>query len=135
MSEEQITQQDIEDAERLLEHTSGPSEPVEHLVGDQGVVYSLRLPASTVAELRRLARERHKAPSALMRDWVIERLADERNVITFDEYNVSKFYKFQSKFKVFGFDEAEVAATTQKAVSEQFEWFLNRPQPKNMPST
>ena len=40
-------------------------------------VYSLRIPVDKLAELRRLAEERHLTPSALMRSWVLERLAQE----------------------------------------------------------
>jgi len=37
----------------------------------------LRIPVDKLAELRRLAEERHLTPSALMRSWVLERLAQE----------------------------------------------------------
>jgi hypothetical protein len=40
-------------------------------------VYSLRIPVEKLAELRRLAEERHLTPSALMRSWVLERLEQE----------------------------------------------------------
>jgi hypothetical protein len=41
-------------------------------------VYSLRIPVEKLAELRRLAEERHLTPSALMRSWVLERLDRSR---------------------------------------------------------
>lgn len=40
-------------------------------------VYSIRLPATVVAELRVLATARGEAPTGLIRDWVLERLDEE----------------------------------------------------------
>lgn len=40
-------------------------------------VYSVRLPATVVEELRILASAKGEAPTALIRDWVLERLDDE----------------------------------------------------------
>jgi len=40
-------------------------------------VYSVRIPVDRLDQLRRLAAERGLKPSALMREWVIERLEDE----------------------------------------------------------
>jgi DNA-binding transcriptional MerR regulator len=40
-------------------------------------VYSVRIPAVRLEELRRLAEERDLPPSALMRDWTLDRLAIE----------------------------------------------------------
>jgi len=46
-----------------------PKEPAQ--------VYSLRIPADRLDQLRSLAAERHQTPSALMRAWVLERLDAE----------------------------------------------------------
>ncbi len=41
-------------------------------------VYTLRMPADRLAELRDLAENQHEQPSVLMRRWVLERLDSER---------------------------------------------------------
>ncbi|MGH3544851.1 MAG: hypothetical protein ACRDPW_02835 [Mycobacteriales bacterium] len=41
-------------------------------------VYTLRMPADRLAELQEMAAEKHEQPSALARQWVMERLAVER---------------------------------------------------------
>ncbi|MGH3425971.1 MAG: hypothetical protein ACRD3Q_03265 [Terriglobales bacterium] len=41
-------------------------------------VYTLRMPADRIAELQEVATEQHEQPSALVRRWVLERLASER---------------------------------------------------------
>lgn len=41
-------------------------------------VYSIRIPAERLAELRRVARAKDSAPSTLIREWVIERLDAEQ---------------------------------------------------------
>ncbi len=43
-------------------------------------VYSIRIPMEHLARLRAVADERGEAPSALMRQWVIDRLDDESAV-------------------------------------------------------
>jgi len=43
-----------------------PKEPAQ--------VYSLRIPAERLDQLRSIAADRHQTPSALMRAWVLERL-------------------------------------------------------------
>ena len=40
-------------------------------------VYSIRVPVERLEQLRKLAEQRHVAPSALIREWVIERLDSE----------------------------------------------------------
>lgn len=40
-------------------------------------VYSVRIPVDRIQQLRRVARRRKVAPSALMREWVVQRLDDE----------------------------------------------------------
>lgn len=44
---------------------------------DPAQVYSIRIPSARVAELRLLADERDLAPSAMVREWVLERLDRE----------------------------------------------------------
>ena len=40
-------------------------------------VYSIRVPVERLEQLRNLAEQRHVAPSALIREWVLERLDSE----------------------------------------------------------
>lgn len=40
-------------------------------------VYSIRVPVERLEQLRKLAEQRHVAPSALIREWVVERLDTE----------------------------------------------------------
>lgn len=44
---------------------------------DPGTVYSVRVPVSLIEQLRVFAETRGTTPSALMRQWIIERLASE----------------------------------------------------------
>ncbi len=44
---------------------------------DPSQVYSVRVPVGRLEQLRRMAAEQEIAPSALMRQWVLERLAVE----------------------------------------------------------
>jgi hypothetical protein len=46
--------------------------------GDTSHVYTLRMPAERLAELRAVAEESGEQPSALVRRWVLERLDLER---------------------------------------------------------
>lgn len=43
---------------------------------DPSQVYSVRIPASRIEQLRRVAQDRGIAPTTLIRHWVIERLDD-----------------------------------------------------------
>ena len=49
-----------------------------HSAGSTSQVYTVRMPAEQLAELRAVAELSGEQPSALMRRWVLERLADER---------------------------------------------------------
>lgn len=46
--------------------------------GGSNHVYTVRMPAPRLAELRAVAEQSGEQPSALMRRWVLERLDDER---------------------------------------------------------
>jgi len=46
--------------------------------GGSNHVYTVRMPAARLAELRAVAEQSGEQPSALMRRWVLERLDDER---------------------------------------------------------
>lgn len=45
---------------------------------DPAQVYSVRMPADSLDELRRLAEAHHETPSGLIREWVLSRLEYER---------------------------------------------------------
>jgi hypothetical protein len=56
----------------------GPTYVPRHPAKDPSQVYSVRIPVSRLDQLRKRAAQEGVAPSALMRQWVIERLdADE----------------------------------------------------------
>jgi hypothetical protein len=59
------------------EEDHGPSSRRRHPPRDPAQVYSLRVPVAQLEQLRELAAERRVSPSALMRQWVLERLAAE----------------------------------------------------------
>ena len=46
--------------------------------GGANHVYTVRMPADRLAELRAVAEQSGEQPSALMRQWVLERLDEER---------------------------------------------------------
>lgn len=52
-----------------VRRSSGPADPA--------TVYSVRVPVSVIEQLRVFAETRGTTPSALMREWIIERLASE----------------------------------------------------------
>jgi hypothetical protein len=56
----------------------GPSYRRRHPPRDPAQVYSLRIPAAQLEQLRQLAADRNVTPSALMRQWVLERVAAEQ---------------------------------------------------------
>lgn len=45
--------------------------------GEVGQVYSIRIPVGKISELEAVAAARGKAPRAMLREWVLERLEDE----------------------------------------------------------
>ncbi len=59
------------------EEDHGPSQRRRHPPRDPAQVYSLRIPVAQLEQLRELAAGRRVSPSALMRQWVLERLAAE----------------------------------------------------------
>jgi hypothetical protein len=56
----------------------GPSYRRKHPPRDPAQVYSLRIPSGQIEELRQIAADRGVTPSALMREWVLERMAAEK---------------------------------------------------------
>jgi hypothetical protein len=70
---------EAEEAERHAdEEDHGPSYRRKHAPRDPAQVYSLRIPVAQIEELRQLAAGKGVTPSALMREWVLERLDAER---------------------------------------------------------
>jgi hypothetical protein len=70
---------EAEEAERHAdEEDHGPSYRRKHPPRDPAQVYSLRIPVARIEELRQLAAEKGVTPSALMREWVLERMAAEK---------------------------------------------------------
>lgn len=66
-------------AERHAEDEDhGPSYRRRHPPQDPAQVYSLRIPVDQIEELRQLAADKGVTPSALMRAWVLERIAAEK---------------------------------------------------------
>ena len=68
---------EAEDAEQHRDEELGPGYRRSHPPREPAQVYSLRIPVGQLDELRRLAADRHLAPSALMRSWVLDRLDAE----------------------------------------------------------
>lgn len=79
---------DQPDIERVLEKEAERFERQAEVQSDQpfarpapaqapSQVYAIRLPVDVLEQLRRLAVEQQRAPSALIREWVIERLERE----------------------------------------------------------
>src|ERR1035441_6859356 len=70
---------EAEEAERHAdEEDHGPSYRRKHPPRDPAQVYSLRIPVAQIEELRQLAADKGVTPSALMREWVLERMAAEK---------------------------------------------------------
>jgi hypothetical protein len=70
---------EAEEAERRAENEDhGPSYRRKNPPRDPAQVYSLRIPVDQIEELRQLASDRGVTPSALMREWVLERIAAEK---------------------------------------------------------
>lgn len=69
---------EAEEAERHADTDDhGPSHRRRHPPRDPAQVYSLRIPVAQLEQLRELAAQRRVSPSALMRQWVLERLTAE----------------------------------------------------------
>jgi hypothetical protein len=70
---------EAEEAERHAdEDDHGPSSRRRHPPRDPAQVYSLRIPMAQLEELRQLAADKGVTPSALMREWVLERMTAEK---------------------------------------------------------
>jgi hypothetical protein len=70
---------EAENAEQRAESEEhGPSYRRKHPPRDPAQVYSLRIPVDQIEELRQFASDEGVTPSALMRQWVLERLAAEK---------------------------------------------------------
>lgn len=68
---------EAEAAERHRDDEPGPGYRRARPPKEPAQVYSLRIPVDRLEQLRRRAEARHTTPSALMRQWVLERLDDE----------------------------------------------------------
>lgn len=67
------------EAEQRAENEDhGPSYRRKKPPRDPAQVYSLRIPVDQIEELRQLASDKGVTPSALMREWVLERIAAEK---------------------------------------------------------
>lgn len=64
----------VADAEDRGEQSPAPGQRARRQPVEPSQVYSLRIPVGRLAELRRLADERGVAPTALLRQFVLERL-------------------------------------------------------------
>src|ERR1022692_2058781 len=72
---------EAEAAEQLSDEDDlGPNYAPRHPPRDPSQVYSVRIPVSRLEQLRQRAADEGVAPSALMRQWVIERLDVSENV-------------------------------------------------------
>ncbi|MGH3275355.1 MAG: hypothetical protein ACRDNZ_13670 [Streptosporangiaceae bacterium] len=70
---------EAEEAERHAdEEDHGPTYRRKHPPRDPAQVYSLRIPVAQLEDLRQLAADRSVTPSALMREWVLERVTAEK---------------------------------------------------------
>jgi hypothetical protein len=75
----ELLEAEAEEAERRAENEDhGPSYRRKHPPRDPAQVYSLRIPVDQIEELRQLASDKGVTPSALMREWVLERIAAEK---------------------------------------------------------
>lgn len=74
------------DAQESIERPEVEGQRARAQAGDASQVYSVRIPVDRLEELRRLAAERGLRPTALLRQFVLERLAQETApVVTFSE--------------------------------------------------
>jgi chemotaxis protein histidine kinase CheA len=67
----------VADAEERGEVAPAPGQRARRQPAEASQVYSLRVPVNRIEQLRQLADEIGEAPTALMRRWVLERLAQE----------------------------------------------------------
>lgn len=64
----------VADAEERGERPPAPGQRARRQPGEASQVYSVRIPVDRLAQLRQLADERNVAPTALLRQFVLERL-------------------------------------------------------------
>jgi hypothetical protein len=76
LEDEAAEAEEIADAEERGERESKPGQRPRSPQG-ASQVYSLRLPADAISQLRAMAERMDEAPTALLRRFVLERLADE----------------------------------------------------------
>lgn len=67
----------VADAEERGERTPAAGQRARRQAGEASQVYSVRIPVDRLAQLRRLADARGVAPTALLRQFVLERLDAE----------------------------------------------------------
>lgn len=67
----------VADAEDRDERQPAPGQRARRQAGEASQVYSVRIPVDRLAQLRALADERGVAPTALLRQFVLERLDQE----------------------------------------------------------
>lgn len=80
MNEKPITEvlQAVADAaEETKDSAAGPRFRNKRARRDPSQVYAIRIPVQVLEDVRRLAAERGTQPSALMREWVLDRLNEE----------------------------------------------------------
>jgi hypothetical protein len=81
-AEEEIAESLAAEAAEAEQHADeadhGPSYRRKYPPRDPAQVYSLRIPVAQIEELRQLAAGKGVTPSALMREWVLERMAAEK---------------------------------------------------------
>jgi hypothetical protein len=70
--------QEAADAEARRDEAPTQMRRAEKSNSGTSQVYTVRMPADRLAELRAVADQTDEQPSALMRRWVLERLDDER---------------------------------------------------------
>lgn len=67
----------VADAEKRGERLPAPGQRARRQAAEASQVYSVRIPVARLAQLRQLADERGVAPTALLRQFVLERLDRE----------------------------------------------------------
>lgn len=77
LAAEAVEAEAIAEAEERGERKAMPGQRARHEAKDPSQVYSVRVPVDRIDQLRELALERGVPPTALMRQWVVERLDAE----------------------------------------------------------
>jgi hypothetical protein len=84
LAREATEAKDVADAEARGEREPAPGQRARRQAGEASQVYSVRIPVDRLAQLRRLADERDVAPTALLRQFVLERLDQETAAVVTD---------------------------------------------------